>query len=95
MLFCPERTALSVMSALLEKNAVEDIPDHVQLQQISSVVSQWHADETCCVCQASILFMISSAEVSFAAYKTYLVVLFVQNVTDRKTAEKLLAYVII
>jgi len=43
------------MSALLERNAVEDILDQTQLQQITSAVSQQHADETCCVCQSRIL----------------------------------------
>jgi len=51
--FCLERTTLSLMSALLESTAEEDLC--VQLKTVRSVVDIEHTTETCCICQACIL----------------------------------------
>lgn len=55
VLFCPERTTLSLMSALLESDEVQDSHNQAQFQEITSIISHQCANEMCCVCQASIL----------------------------------------
>jgi len=43
------------MSALLESAALDNNHDQAEFQEITDIVSQQHAQEICCVCQASIL----------------------------------------
>ena len=80
VLFCPECTALSIMSAMLENDTfvTEDIRDQVQFQKITSIISHQDVNEICCVCQASILWNFFESSL-LAADKMYLLVLFIEQ----------------